>query len=205
MTSGKTPARGFYARPRRTKPAGPAKEFRDLASTARKAIRGKISREDWMREWAAQPRSIGRACRPFLLEPGTRSFDRTKLLGYFSAPDDQDGSNDKERKRAGFAIVVPKPEAVLPALEIALELMKISTGNKKQRKLDLAAHEVIAVVQSAYSALTGNRGGRAILPSRRPGRLVQLGSDIDELFGTKIFPAMDSTRLRKKPADNRAK
>jgi hypothetical protein len=121
-------ASGFYARPRHTKPAGPAKELRDLASTARKAIRGKISREDWMREWAAQPRSIWRACRPFLLEPGTRSFDRTKLLGNFSAPDDQDGRNDKERERAGFAIVVPKPEAVLPALEVALELIKIATG-----------------------------------------------------------------------------
>ena len=128
-------------------------------------------------------------------------IDRTKLLGNFSAPDDQDGSNDEERKRAGLAIVVPKPEAVLPALEVALELMKISTGNKKQRKRDLAAHEVIAVVQSAYGALTGKRGSRAILPSGRPGRLVRLGRDIDRLFGTKLFPEVDSTRLKKKPAD----
>src|SRR5712672_4250554 len=70
-------AGGFYARPRHTKPAGPAKELRDLARTARKAIGGKISREDWMREWAAQPRSVWRACRPFLLERRTRSLDRT--------------------------------------------------------------------------------------------------------------------------------
>src|ERR1700682_5818230 len=151
---------GFYARPRRAKPAGPAREIRDLAATARKAIRGKIGREDWMREWAAQPRSLWRACRPFLLESGTRSLDQAKLLGRFSAP--------------GFETVVPKPAAVLPALEAALEHMKIVTGNKKQRKLDLAAHEVIAVVQSAYSALTGKRGGRAILPSGQPGRLVRL-------------------------------
>ena len=39
-------ANGFYARPRRSKPAGPAKELRDLAAAARKVIRGKISRED---------------------------------------------------------------------------------------------------------------------------------------------------------------
>jgi hypothetical protein len=126
-----------------------------------------------------------------------------KLLGNFSAPDDQGGPNDKERERAGFAIVVPKPEAVLPALEVALELMKIVTGNKKQRKPELAAHDVIAVVRSAYSALTGYRGGRAILPSGEPSRSVRLGHDIDRLFGTKIFPKVDSTRLKKKPADKK--
>jgi hypothetical protein len=180
---------GFYARPRQAKPPGPAKDFRDLAATARKAIRGKISREDWMREWAAQPRSVWRACRPFLLKPKTRSLDRSKLLGNFSAP--------------GFATVVPKPEAVLPALEVALELRKIATGNKKQRKPDLTEHDVIAAVQSAYSALTGKRGGRAILPSRRPGRLVRLGHDIDRLFGTKIFPKVDSSRLKQKSGDKK--
>jgi hypothetical protein len=172
---------GFYARPRHTKPEGPAKQLRDLAATARKAIRGKISREDWMREWAAQPRSVWRACRPFLLKPGTRSLDRSKLLGNFSAP--------------GFLVVVPKPEAVLPALEVAVELRKI-VG--RQRKPDIAAHEVIAVVQSAYSSLTGYRGGRAVLPSGKAGRLVRLGRDIDRLFGTKIFPKVDSRRLKRK-------
>jgi hypothetical protein len=180
---------GFYARPRRTKPAGPAKEIRDLAATARKAIRGKISREDWMREWAAQPRSVWRACRPFLAEPETRSLDTAKLLGNFSAPE--------------FAVVVPKPEVVLPALEVALELTKIATGNKKQRKPDLTAREVIEAVQSAYGALTRKRGGRAIPPSGQPGRLVRLGRDIDRLFGTKIFPKIDSTRLKKTLGDKK--
>jgi hypothetical protein len=127
-------ADGFYARPRHTKPEGPAKELRDLARTARKAIRGKISREDWMREWAEQPRSVWRACRPLLLESETRSLDRAKLLGNFSAP--------------GFTVVVPKPEAVLPALEVELELRKIVTGNKKRRQPDRDEHDVIAVVRS---------------------------------------------------------
>jgi hypothetical protein len=176
-------ADGFYARPRHTKPEGPAKELRDLARTARKAIRGKISREDWMREWAEQPRSVWRACRPLLLESETRSLDRAKLLGNFSAP--------------GFTVVVPKPEAVLPALEVELELRKIVTGNRMRRQPDRDEHDVIAVVRSAYSALTGYRGGRAVLPSGEAGKLVRLGRDIDSLFGTKIFPKVDSRRLKK--------
>jgi hypothetical protein len=180
---------GFYARPRQAKPPGPAKDFRDLAATARKAIRGKISREDWMREWAAQPRSVWRACRPFLLKPETRSLDRSKLLGSFAAP--------------GFAMVVPKPEAVLPALEVTLERRKIATGNKKQRKPDLTEHDLIAVVRSAYSALTGRRGGRVIRPDGGAGRLVRLGHEIDRLFGTRIFPTADSTRLKKKSGDKK--
>jgi hypothetical protein len=175
-------ASGFYARPRHTKPAGPAKDLRDLASTARKAIRGKISREDWMREWAGQPRSVWRVCRPLLLDSEARSLDRAKLLGSFSAP--------------GFSVVVPKPEAVLPALEVELELRKIVTGNKKRRQPDQEEHDVIAVVRSAYSALTGYRGGRAILPSRQAGKWVRLGRDIDRLFGTKISPKVDSARLK---------
>jgi hypothetical protein len=77
---------GFYARPRRTKPEGPAKELRDLAAAARKAIRGRISREDWMDEWAAQPSSVWRFCKPFLMDAKTRSLDKTKLLGNYAAP-----------------------------------------------------------------------------------------------------------------------
>jgi hypothetical protein len=182
-------ANGFYARPQRTTPAGPAKEFRDLAAAARKAKSGKMSREDWMDKWVAHHRSYWRACRPFLLVPGIRSLDREKLLGNFSAP--------------GITILVPKPEAVLPALEVVLELMKIATGNKKQRKPDLAAHEIVAVVQSAYHALTGKRAGRAALLSGQPSRFVRLGHDIDRLFGTKIFPKTDSPRLKKKSGDKK--
>jgi len=209
-------ADGFYARPRRANPVGPAKEMRDLAAAARKAIRGKISREDWMDFWAAQPRSVWRACRPFLLTPGTRSLDREKLLGNFSVqPPEEDGDRpmpelvldfgtpQETRPAPKFTMIIPKPEAVLPALEVVLELRKIATGNKKQRKADSTAHEVIAVVGSAYAALTGKRGGRSILPSGQPGRLVRLGRDIDRLFGTKIFPKVDSRRLRKKSGDKK--
>ena len=93
--------------------------------------------------------------------------------------------------------MVPKPEAVLPALEVALELMKIATGNKKQRKPDMKAHEVVAVVQIAYRELTGKRAGRAVLSSGQPGPVARLGQDIDRLFGTSIFPN-DSPRLKNK-------
>ena len=172
---------GYYARPRHAKSLGPAKEFRDLASLARKAIRGKISREDWAREWAARPPAVWGACRPFLLEHGSRSLDRTKLIG-FSAP--------------GFTTVIPKPEAVLPALEVALERGRIATRSKKERKPDQAAHDVIAAVRSAYNALTGSRGSRTFLASGQPGRLLRLGHEIDDLFDTKFFPTFDSSRLK---------
>jgi hypothetical protein len=175
-------ANGFYARPRRSKPAGPAKELRDLAAAARKAIRGRISREDWLDKWAANHHSNWRACRPSLLVSETRSLDPEKLLG-FSAP--------------GVTMVAPKPEAALPALEVALERARIAPGNRKQRKPDQGADNVISAVRSAYSALTGNRGGRAFLGSGRPGRLFRLGHQIDDLFGTSLFPTCDSTRLKR--------
>jgi len=171
---------GYYARPRHAKSLGPAKEFRDLASLARKTIRGKISREDWAREWAARPPAVWRACRPFLLERGSRSLDKTKLVS-FSAP--------------RFTTIIPKPEAALPALEIALERGRIAPRSK-EHKPDQAADDVIAVVQSAYSALTGHRGSRTFLANGQPGRLLRLGFEIDRLFGTNFFPG-DSTRLRR--------
>lgn len=176
---------GFYAQPRLTKSVGPAKELRDLAASARKALRGKIGLEDWARKWAAQPQYISSACRPFLLLPGTRSFDEAKLFGSFSAP--------------GFNMIVPKPDAVLLAIDAE---MKAHTGNKK-RKPDLAARDIIAVVRSAYHALTGRPGGRTISADGRPGRLVRLGRDIDRLFGTKIFPKVDSRRLKRNFGDKK--
>jgi hypothetical protein len=177
---------GFYARPRHTKPEGPAKELHHLAAAARKAIRGEISREDWMDEWAAQPRSVWRFCKPLLMNPKTRSLDKAKMLGNYSAP--------------GFTVVVPKAEAVLPAIEVAIERLKISTGNKRQRKPHLAAYDLIAVVRAAYSALTGHRGGRANLPSGLAGKELRLGKGIDKICGTKVFPNVDSSRLRKPKA-----
>jgi hypothetical protein len=170
---------GFYARPRLTSPAGPAKELRDLAASARKALRGKISREDWMRTWAAQPQYISRACRPFLLLPETRSFDEAKLCGSFSAP--------------GFNMIVPKPDAILLAIDAET---REHTGNKK-RKPDLAARNVIVVIRSAYRALTGKPGGRTISAHGQAGRLVRLGQEIDRIFGVKVFPKVDSRRLEK--------
>jgi len=183
-------ADGFYARLRRTKPAGPARELRDLAAAARKALRGKISREDWMDRWAAQPGSISRACRPFFLLPGTRSMDPEKLLGNFSTP--------------GFTMVVAKPEAVLSAIGALREQTKKDTGtNSRERKPDLAAREVIAAVRSAYRALTGRPAGRTISSDGRAGRLVQLGRHVDNLYGTKIFPKADSRRLKKNFGDKK--
>jgi|SRR4051794_40220313 hypothetical protein len=77
---------GYYARAQRPKSLGPTKELRDLARLASKAIRGKLSQEDWIREWAARPPSVWRACRPFLLERGsrTRSNQTTRFLSTHS-------------------------------------------------------------------------------------------------------------------------
>jgi hypothetical protein len=172
---------GYFARPRRAKPKGPAKDFRDLSALAKKAIRGKITLQDWAKEWAASPPTVWRACRPALLVPRSRSLDRTKLIG-FSAP--------------GFTTVIPKPEAVLPALEAAIQRANGPANEKKRRRPDLAAHDVIAAVQSTYSELTGHRGGRVLLGKEKSGRLLRLGHDIDKLFGTTFFPRYDSTRLR---------
>jgi len=93
-------------------------------------------------------------------------------------------------------MVIPKADAVLPAVEVAIELLKRASGNKKQRKPDLAAHELIAAVRAAYSDLTGNRGGRAILPGGQVGREHRLGKGIDRIFGTSVYPKIDSSRLR---------
>jgi hypothetical protein len=177
---------GFYARPRLTKSVGPAKEMRDLAAAARKAIRGRISREDWMRIWAAQPSSISAACTAFLFLPAERTLDKDKLLGSFSAP--------------GFITVIFKPDAVLAALNQLLPEMKTRSG-RKARKPDYAARGVIAAVRSAYKALTGRCGRRVISADRRAGRLVRLGQDIDRIFGTKVFPKVDSRRLKKNFGD----
>lgn len=175
----------FYARPRLTKSVGPAKELRDLTVSARKAVRGKISREDWMRKWAAQPQYISRACRPFLLLPGTRSFDEAKFCGSFSAP--------------GFDMIIPKPDAVL----LAIDAETNARSGNKNRKPDLAARDVIAVVRSAYRALSGKPGGRTISADGQAGRLVRLGQEIDRLFGVKVFPKVDSRRLKKNFGDKK--
>jgi hypothetical protein len=181
-------AEGFFARPRNTT-KGPAKELRDLTATARKAMKGAIGTEEWMDAWAAQPRATWRICRPSLFVPGTRTMDQGKLLGTYSA--------------SGFTLVVPKPDAVLPALVAQIDRMKRATGNKKKRKSDEAAREVITAVRTAYKALTGRPGGRTVPADGKPGPLVRLGRDIDKLFGTKVFPKVDSRRLKKNFGDKK--
>lgn len=170
---------GFYARPRRARPEGPARALRDLAAAARKAINGKNDVETWMEVWAAQSVEVGRLCRPALLKSGR--LDPAKLLGHFSAP--------------GFTMVIPKPEAVLPCIEAELHRLKGQTGGRV-RKPDASARDVIAVVRAAYAALTGKSGGRVNRSDGAPSRFVRLGRDIDTLFGTKIFPRVDSARLK---------
>ena len=61
MTSDETKA--ATTRDRTFKVLGPAKELRDSAALARKAIRGKISREEWT-ENGQQPTSVWRVFRP---------------------------------------------------------------------------------------------------------------------------------------------
>ena len=169
---------GVYARPR-SSPAGPARELRDLHRVCRKAVAGKISVKDWTAAWAAQPERIKRLWKPLLIEtPDGRTIDRSTLAMSFEAE--------------GFAMVAPKPEVVLPAIE--REFAKTPQPKTRTRDADEAA--AIAAIRAAYSALTGHTGGRVIREGKLVGRLITLRREIDAIFGTKLVAEKDSRRLR---------
>jgi hypothetical protein len=175
---------GAYARPR-SKITGPARELRDLRPMCRKAVAGKLSAQDWTTTWAAQPVRIRRLVwKPLLVEtPEGRSIDRSTLAMGFEAE--------------GFAMLAPKPEVVLPAIERELAIAKITaTPGAKTRKPDGDAVEAKEAIRAAYRAITGNRGGRVIRNGRLAGRLAALGRNIDAIFGTRLYAVKDSTRLR---------
>jgi hypothetical protein len=174
-------ASGFYARPK-VNTAGPARELTDLAAKCRKAIAGKISRENWTTVWAAQPDRIKALWKPTLIETAEgRTVDSNELGLGFEMDD--------------FAILAPKPEIVRPAIEAALAKIT-ATPEPKTRKRNAAEVEAIKAIRAAYLAITGTDGGRVIREGKLTGRLVWLGREIDRIFQTKLFAETDSRRLR---------
>ena len=175
---------GFYAHPR-TSAAGLERELRDIGGRARKAVMGKLGVEAWMKAWAALPdRTMRLLWRPKLIQAAkSRTVDRDQLAGSFSAP--------------GFHMIVPKPELVLPAVEIELERLKAKPGSQRRRRQrDEAEHAATEAIRAAYQEVTGNKGGRVIRNGRLVGRLHSLGQEIDGIFGTKLYAVKDSRRHR---------
>jgi hypothetical protein len=176
---------GFHAHPR-TSAAGLERELRDIGGRARKAVNRKLSIEAWMKAWAALPDRTKRLLwRPRLIQTTAkgRTVDRDQLAGSFSAP--------------GYHMIVPKPELVLPAVEIELERLKPKPGaQRRKRQRDGAEHAAIEAIRAAYQELTGNKGGRVIRNGRLVGRLHSLGHEIDGIFGTKLYAVKDSRRHR---------
>ena len=99
---------------------------------------------------------MGGACRnasrrlwkPRLIETAEgRSIDRSTLAMGFATE--------------GFAMLAPKPEIVLPAIE--RELAKLTaTPRPKARTRDAEEAAAIAAIRTAYRAITGHKGGRVI-------------------------------------------
>jgi hypothetical protein len=177
---------GFYARPCMTT-AGLARELRDVRGKARKAVSGKMNNEDWITAWAALPaRTRSRLWRPRLIKTKDgRTVDPGTLTGAFSAP--------------GFAIIAPRPELVLPVIDMEIEqLSAIPVKDRRLRHRDKNEQAAIEAIRNAYRALTGGKykGGRQNRGGRLAGRFHRLGRDIDALFGTKLFAEKDSRRLR---------
>ena len=133
-----------YARPR-SATAGPARELRDLRRACRNAITGKISREDWTTAWAAQPERIKALWKPLLIETGKgRSIDRSTLAAGFEVE--------------GFAMLAPRPEIVLPAIERNLAQIT-ATPQPKTRTRNVEETAAIAAIRAAYRAITGHSAG----------------------------------------------
>jgi hypothetical protein len=175
---------GFYAR-KRMKTAGLERELRDLGGKARKTVSRRLGVEEWMNAWAALPDRTKRLLwRPKLIQTAkSRTVDRDELAGSFSAP--------------GFHMIAPKPELVLPAVEIELERLKAKpSAQRRKRQRDDAEHAAIEAIRAAYQELTGNKGGRVIRNGRLVGRLHSLGQEIDGIFGTKLYAVKDSRRHR---------
>jgi hypothetical protein len=177
---------GFYARPR-TEIAGPERELRDLGGKARKAARGKLGFKAWTNAWAALPRRTKQLLwRPKLVRTaeGHRTIDRDTIAGSFAAP--------------GLHTIVPKPGVVLPLIEAEIARIKTTPAiQRRLRKRDTAEQAAIEAIRAAYQALTGRKGRRVLDVERRlTGRFYRLGREIDDIFGTKLFAAKDSRRLR---------
>jgi hypothetical protein len=168
----------FYARPRKTT-VGLERELRDLEAAARKAVASKLDPERWINAWAAMPtRTQSRLWKRLLKEVVARAFS-------YSAP--------------GYGIVVPRPEDALPAIIAEHKsLSEVPGAKRRRRRRHEPSDEAIVAIRAAYRELTGRRGGRVKAPDGKlAGRLVRLGREVDQIFGTSLFVAkVDSRRLR---------
>jgi hypothetical protein len=173
-------ADGFFARPRKSA-VGPARLLRDIAAMARKAIAGKVDNEQWITAWVALPQAISRLWKPTRLrtEDGL-ILDRSTILSYQSP---------------GFTTIVPKPEHALPFIVAETERRK-TIEISKIRQRDEAKDFAAIAIRTAYQKLTGRNGGRTIRNGKRTGPLDILGHEIDQIFGTNLYPKIDGGRDR---------
>ena len=173
---------GFYAQPK-TSTAGPARELTELAAKCRKAVAGKISREDWTTLWAAQPERIKRLWKLTLIKTraGRRRINRRTIAAGFEAE--------------GYVMVAPRPEIVLPAIEAALVKIR-AAPNTKKRERDADEADAVAAIRNAYVAITGNKGSRVVARGRLAGRLHALRREFDGIFGTALSDVKDGKRFR---------
>ncbi|APG06978.1 hypothetical protein BKD09_01430 [Bradyrhizobium japonicum] len=177
---------GLRAEPQQPRSGSVGKDLRRLATVARRTRRGQISRKDWAHTWAAQSRSVRRACRPYLLREGSRSLDPGKLLPNIYA----DGVN----------ILIPAPEAILDAIDAFLQ---IDAAERQRHRHDPGARIVMTALRTAYTALTGKpaRGRGRGVDGEQPSAFIQFGRKVEALFGTHVLPNADSTRLRRNFGD----
>lgn len=185
-----------YAEMRRTTKAGPARDLRDLKGAARKAAAGQLDIAGWAAAWARVPeKTLRRIWRPKVPPIVSRKRDAAgRLTAFRRAP----LRGVHSFRAPGLHMLVPKPEEVLAAIKSESERTKQMPGDeRRKRKRDEAEHAAIEAIRSAYRDLTGKKGGRAIDASGNlTGRMFRLGREIDAVFGTQLFAAKDSRRLR---------
>jgi hypothetical protein len=179
---------------RLAKRVGPAKELRDIERAARKAADGKL--EAWDAAWASVPGDIRRRLWRLKVPPVvSRKRDAAGRLIKFERAPLRDARYFQAR---GLHMLVPKPQDVLDAIKAEQEQIKqTASAERRKRKRDQAEHAAIKAIRSAYQKLTGKKGGRATdATGTLTGRLVRLGHEVDQIFGTQLFAEKDSRRLR---------
>ena len=181
---------------RLAKSIGPAKELRDIERTARKAADGKLALDAWDAAWARVPeKTRSRIWQPKVPPVVSRQYNATgRLVGFERAP-----LRDVRYFQApGRDMLVPKPQDVVLGIKAEQERIKqAASAERRKRKRDEAEHAAIKAIRSAYQKLTGKKGGRTTdANGKLTGRLVRLGREVDEIFGTRLFAEKDSRRLR---------
>ncbi|WP_299721022.1 hypothetical protein [Tardiphaga sp.] len=171
---------GYFARPRK-RAYGPARQLRDIARMAKKAIAGKkVDSKKWRTAWVALSLAVRQVWKPLVKTNRGWRLDRSTILTYRSP---------------GFTTVIPKPEYVLP--DIVAELARrTKEGRSKIRRPGEPEHAAIRSVQTAYQTLTGKSGRRTVRDGRRTGPYHRFCLEIDQIFGTTLFTKRDGGRDR---------